>query len=89
MSKKLHIFLPLASTVGYHEQSRFLNIKKSTAESPLLFMVICHKSHIDVSGSNVKEEGKQISVVSEGMREREVIPWVNIETHKIFLVPFV
>jgi hypothetical protein len=52
-------------------------------------MVICHKSYIDVSGSNVKEEGKQISVVSEGMREREVIPWVNIETHKIFLVPFV
>jgi hypothetical protein len=52
-------------------------------------MVICHKSYLDVSGSNAKEEGKQTSVVSEGMGEREVIPWVNIETHKILLVPFV
>jgi len=52
-------------------------------------MVICHKSYFDVSGSNVKEEGKQTSVVSEGMGEREVIPWVNIKTHKILLIPFV
>lgn len=67
----------------------FLNIRKSTARSPLLFMVICHKSYFDVSGSNAKEEGKQISVVSEGTGEREVIPRVNIETHKILLIPFV